>query len=158
MTTPAEQINALLPQLTHEQLTRLIARARALLQLSIDGTEEAESGEVMVVDAIARTLTGMGVECPHAGVLMRAIDSRFRQKLPGLLTYLRNAHPQRQGQIVVLRMGVELLYKDMTNAGYPVTARTLMGHIHRLPAAINRAFPGYARGGMMQWIVRIRES
>jgi len=157
MTTPAEQINALLPQLTHEQLTRLIARARALLQLSTDRDEEVESGEVMVVDAIARTLTGMGVECPHAGMLMRAVDAKFRRKLPGLLTYLRNAHPQRQGQLTVLNMGIELLYKDMTNAGYPVTARTLMGHVHRLPAAINRAFPGYARGGRLPWLVRIRE-
>lgn len=160
MPSAVDQIDALLPQLTREQLERLSARARALAQLSettpADDGETAASGEVMVIDVVAQVLTGMGVECPTAGVLQRAADARFRRKLPGLLSYLRRGHPQRAGQLVLLRLGIELLYLDMTEAGYPTTARTLMGHIHRLPAAINRAFPGYARAGMLAWIVKNR--
>jgi hypothetical protein len=34
-----------------------------------------------------------------------------------------------------------------------VSARTLMSHIHRLPAVINKSFPGYAQAGHLGKII-----
>ena len=44
-------------------------------------------------------------------------------------------------------------HADLCRMEVAVSARTLMSHIHRLPAVINKSFPGYAQAGHLGKII-----
>ena len=77
----------------------------------------------------------------------------YKVKLPPIMKYLRMAG-DKTAQRALLRLGIGLLHHDLVNMGWAVSSRTLMAHIHRMPAAINRGFPGYAQSGLLSMIVR----
>ncbi len=77
----------------------------------------------------------------------------YKTKLPPVQNYLRNAG-NKTAQRALLRLGIGLLHHDMVQLGWAVSSRLMMAHIHRLPAVINRAFPGYAQAGLLHMIIR----
>ena len=80
-------------------------------------------------------------------------DRTFAPKVRDLMPYIRAAHDQRSGQHALLRLGLQLLYDDMTDRQLAVSARTLLANIHRVPAVLNKAFPNYAKAGLLHWVV-----
>lgn len=114
------------------------------------------SEETMVLSCICDVLSSMNVEHFGIEVLRKRTGAAFREKLPGLMRYLKRAHPKRSGQRALLHEGIGLLYQELTASRLPTTASTMANHIHRVPAVIERHYPGYARGGLLRWIVDSR--
>lgn len=109
----------------------------------------------MVADAVAEVLAGLGVErCNRSQLLGCAQYQSMRQKMPELMDYMRRGGSERVVLGAMLRLGIELLYRDLAAQDVPISSRVMLNHVHRLPAIFNRHFPGYAEAGMLHWIIR----
>lgn len=107
-----------------------------------------------ILGAICDFMAFSGVETPHFGVLQRLSNKAFEDKIPAIASYLGSSDLTKLQRRAILFVGVQLLYDNLCEMGIAVTSRTLMSHIHRLPACLNRAFPGYAKMGHLRFIVR----
>lgn len=168
--TALAQINKLLPQLNVNELEQLAMRAKSLASLDGGGNktvvlsdqqradaEDFEVDEKLVLSCITHTMQKLGVDVSSPYMLQKSRDiSAFREKLPGLLNFVRSVGRERRMHMAVLTLGIRLLYEEMHNAEYAISSRTMMRHIHRLPAAINRQFPGYARAGCLDRVLRMQ--
>jgi hypothetical protein len=72
------------------------------------------------------------------------------------MTYLDSV-PKVQ-QRALFRLGIVLLCNNLAEMETPISGMSLMNHIHRIPSLINRAFPGYARLGLLSKIIRAKET
>lgn len=164
MPSTLAQIIKLLPSLNSNELEQLVTRAKSLASLGnadqpnslparID--DEDSSDEMFVLSCIAHTMQKMGADMTSAGMLRSSREiAAFRSKLPALIRFLDKTGPQRQLRHAVLQLGVRLLYDEIASMDRTVSSRTVMQHIHRLPAALDRQFPGYARSGRLGFILR----
>jgi hypothetical protein len=109
-----------------------------------------------VLRAICDFMTYSGLETPHFEGLRRAPQYKaFNDKCAALGLFIGECNRiERQALLVV---GIELLYKNLVDMGIAVSARTLMSHIHRVPAVVNRSFPLYAQNGYLKHIVRAQQ-
>lgn len=155
--------NKRLPELDRGELELLRTRINALLHLKGSEPDAAPLTDqplpptddaLFLLASISDVLRQNGLEFADVSMLQRSNSfASFRNKTPGLMEYLSNAAQMRQHQLAIFRLGVWLLYKDMTSRGLAVSARTLMNSVHRVPAVINAAFPGYASSGMLHLIL-----
>lgn len=156
---PMDRINALLPNLSLDELRMLSGRVRALMEVTPENGQvlEVDDDEGFVLGCIAEQLSRMSIEYVSMKVLrsQRGIAA-FRDKVPGLMKYLSSNDRSRIEQRAILSMGVELLYENLIENGIPVSARMLMAHVHRIPSVLNAAFPGYAKAGLLTWVVKKR--
>jgi hypothetical protein len=74
-----------------------------------------------------------------------AVFPSFKGKCPALIEYLEAAGiKSKTQQWAVLMEGFRILYQDLTAIGLATDASMLMRHVHRLPALLNKEYPGYA--------------
>lgn len=113
--------------------------------------------ELLILDAIVQTLESLGVEFTSSTTLQhRNAYSAFKKKAPDLLRYVKHHTKTRNEARKLLRWGAEMLYRDLTQMGIAVSSSTIMNHIHRMPAVINKNMPGYATAGGIQWLLTKR--
>lgn len=158
-----KQVLALLPKLSAEDklvAERWLKAAKSLLPRNErTKTDPKTDADVeLALAAVVDALAAMGVEFPSAERLRRSKDfPTFAESVPGVIRYMRKGEVQsRNQQRGFLRMGVKLLYENMSEMRIPITARTVMQHFYRLPAVVNANFPGYAQGALLGWIVRAK--
>ena len=160
MTTDSfNQIVAALPTLSTKQRSSLLERLKLLQTISTNektnssGKRDIDS---RVLTVLCNVLRDLGVEYPSLDVLRKSSSyPAFSKKLPDLIEFLSHVGSERIAQDALLKIGLELLYWDMVNwQGVVVSAVTLMSHIHRIPATLNRHFPHYASSGLLKMIVR----
>ncbi len=150
--TGLHDILKLLPQLSSKELARIRHEVTALMGTT---PTQIESDDVLVLDAIARVITTLGMGPCNASVLRKGQQyPAFAKKLPQLIEYLDKVTKDRQQQMGLLDLGFELLYEDLASMHVPISAWTMMNHIHRLPAIFDLHFPGYARAGMLGMLFR----
>jgi hypothetical protein len=157
------KIIPLLPKLDLAELVELEQRVKLLKQtghaVAAASGGELESDESFVLRAIAELLRGMGLGSVSLPLLQRTVAERledghsFREKVPGLMGFLRQQHPSRVGQHALLSYALELLYHNMLHAGFSLSYRTLMANIHRVPMVLDSHFPGYAKLRLLGCIV-----
>ena len=158
-TSNFDQLVESLPTLSNQQVTALSTRLKALQSLS-NGHSETTCGkrdiESRVLSCICEVLRDTGCEFPSVEILRRSVHfSAFVKKLPDLIEFVSQAGDSRIIQDALLKVGLDLLYWDMVNwHDATVSAYTLMQHIHRVPATLNKHFPGYSSSGCLGWIVR----
>lgn len=160
----AKTVLDLLPTLQPHELVTIANRIKSLTQFVPSGdnapTLEQSAREIdgdagVVIQTIAAVLMSMGVEFVSVDNLRKDTGYKtFREKVPDLMTYIRRAAHTRNEQRALLRMGISLLYDNMTKAGFPVSARTIRNNIHRLPSIFNMTFPGYARAGLLSMLLK----
>jgi hypothetical protein len=144
----------LLPKLTESERATLSTRLKALHQFGSGArTPTASYHSDEVLGAVAELLRGHGIEFVSVPVLARMADKQFSGKLPSLFKFLAAQHPNRIGQRSLLLLGLDLLYRDLSKAGVAVTAKVLLANVHRIPATLDKHFPGYARAGMLGFII-----
>lgn len=162
-----QEIIKALPALERGEVERVRAACTAILHLTPDAGDVTEKDKVVqvqgddelwVIHGIRSVLQSLGVEYPGMGLLQRAPEySSFKEKIPGLMEYLRKAHPQRRCQFIILRLGIKLLLDNLRQLGLAISARALLRHIHRLPSVLNAAFPGYAEAGMLGMLIKQKD-
>jgi hypothetical protein len=143
--------------LTTEELGVLRTHVGAMLSLgpsSADRILTASSHDDWVLMGIVDYMRSNQLDLSGVPQLTsgRHYDS-WKVKLPGVIKYLQLAG-DKTAQRAMLKLGIGLLHHDLVQMGWAVTSRLLMAHIHRMPAAINRAFPGYAASGLLNMIIR----
>lgn len=163
MSSRVQRVLAELPHLTRDELEQVrshIGLLRNLGPSEVDTTRTAESKNDgdrqadLTLSAIAQAMRDAGVEyiAPHA--LRRGSNfPAFRDKMPALFQYLTLVGSEQVQQLALLRVGIQLLYDNLTAMNIAVSGRTIMQHIHRIPAVINQAYPGYASGGLLKLVV-----
>jgi len=156
-----KQIIDLLPKLDSDELSELRKRITALSSLGgspeVDGKAGAlrDTRAEMIMEAINHVMSSLGADSASVFVMRRTADyPRLKQKVDSLFEYMRKITGNRVEQQHLLNMSVEMLYQDLVELGIPVTALTIMRHIHRIPAVMNKQFPGYAEAGVLSMILK----
>jgi hypothetical protein len=156
-----EQIAALLLLLGKEELEQVRARAGVLAQaagingrtspaaeLSAPQISADESDIDLVLSEIAALLRDQGVEFASVPMLKRVTNFKsFAEKVPATMKFFRGVTTNRTKLRALIRISISLLYKDLIKMNMAATTRTLMSHWHRVPAVMDKNFPGYARAG-----------
>lgn len=162
--TPMHRIIRLLAQLTPAELDDLSERIKALRQFgsSVPVGYVVQSDEAFVLGCIGEVFTGLGAPTTIL-LLQRAVAERvedgssFREKVPGLMTFLGKAHPQRVGQRALLMLGLEFLVErineEMAFDGPILSYKVVMANIHRIPGVLDLAFPDYFAAGRLSWVI-----
>ena len=147
-----QDVVKILPKLTRAELLQVRARVEALTQHPASADTRKDRKETLVLQTIVSALAARGIDyAPIASLRNHGNLALFRAKLPPLFAYLDNVSPRESR--VLLRLGVDLLYADLLEMGVPVTGRTLMNAIHRIPGVLNKHFPGYAEEGLLSLLV-----
>lgn len=147
--------------LTLEELQQVNAKLRFLLNNGnhTDTQQSCADDELMLL-AISDFFSGRGLEHVNAGTLKRFTGYKaYKEKMAPISQFLKRAagdlvHVER---LALYRTGVELLYTNLSRAGLPVSSRTIMNQIHRIPSILNKAFPGYSQLGLLWLVVRAKE-
>jgi hypothetical protein len=117
------------------------------------GKRDLESRALGVLCAAMRD---MGVEYPSVEMLRKTSQiGAFNRKLPAVMQFISGIGPKRVEQDALLKIAFELLYYDLVTV-YELAASslTLMAQVHRIPAVINRHFPGYAESNLLGMILK----
>jgi len=158
-----DRITKLLPKLTSDELVQLSNRVKSLLSLSsaTNGSNSAgrcDGDTEFVLDCCKYVMLRTGADDNAEHMLRRSVTPDFRNvKVPSLMRFLRRQHPDLVGQRQILIRGLTLLHDDMVEGGYVCSAKTLLAHMHRIPAVLNKHYPHYAQAGMLGWLVRERK-
>jgi hypothetical protein len=128
---------------------RFITQTKALQAIK-PVTDDTTPDDTMVAGCIYDVLKDSGTELFGIAALKKHAGWRaFSSKVPHIMKFIRKAGSERQIHRATLRLGISLLYHELTRAGYPATGFTMMAHIHRVPSMLERAFPGYAASGLL---------
>lgn len=161
MTVNYQTIVQQLPSLSLIELQEIVDRVKALKSLpggQAAATAVPINGDAMgALRAVCEVLADQGIEYTPAFMLARSQEmGAFANKVGHVHAYFERSQLSRNAQGLVFKIAVGLLYQNMVEIGLPVSARNVMRQIHRVPAVLNRAFPGYAARGMLSWIARGR--
>ena len=147
-------VMARLPHLSATELTTLSARVKALQQVAGNAPAETTLADT-VLETISEVLRGYGVDMASAMMMKRSHNfGAFSDKIPGLTAWMDQITRNRIEQRAVLTIAVDLLYQDLKHLTLPITGRTMMNHIHRIPAVMDASFPGYAKYGLLRMLIR----
>jgi hypothetical protein len=168
MSAAFDEIAKLLHSLTADELAEVRARAGILLQsggrpaasaptttAAKIAAPPAESADLdIIVQEIAAYFQREGLEYVSEAMLKRTANYRsFEAKAIASLPYFRKVSSQRVRLRAIIRLAIRLLHKDMQAMNVAVSVRTLMNHWHRVPAVIDKNFPGYAKIGMLRLLI-----
>lgn len=154
------QAQRLIVQMSPEHQQKLIQSINALNQLK--GKQlTTESGTPIndwTLNDIVQVLSSKGIEFTTPATLSRRCTSisAYRDKIKAMDGFLSSV-PNRVQQRALFRTGIILLCHNLAEMNVPVSGLAIMNHIHRIPALVDRAFPGYARHGLLRMIIRSRE-
>jgi len=150
------KVKALLPTLSAAELRDVRAGVQSLLSLApAEPESDLDTDQFQVLAAVTEVLRSLGAEQVSVPVLKMAAvrDRSLPGKVRDLMAYIHDGHPSKSGRAALLRLGIQLLYEDMTSRRNAVSARTILANIHRVPAVLNKAFPNYAKAGLLGWVV-----
>lgn len=148
---------ASLPQLTQAQLSDVLSRVK-VLSLTTEAPVRKGKREFgqRVLKEIVDFFRKEGVDCPTVHQLQKSqAYVQSRDKFGSLAEFLEQVSKQRLVQDAILGQAIALLYHDLLQWGVAVSAHTLLRQIHRLPATLNRHFPGYVQSGLLTKIVKV---
>ena len=130
-----------------------VAKERAPLRLArygMFGGLPATNDVSLYMDCIADQMRALGVEVVHPAFLNKHNNTAFKTRCTMVSSYLQGLN--RDERIKMVSMGITLLYHNLLEQGFPVTSFVIMNHFHRIPAMLNKAFPGAAENGYLSVI------
>jgi len=140
-----------LRQLSASQRAEVRAYLAGLEALGSDPTAQALSGGHLWTFFIEQCVRlGLGSYMPKA---VRSAIARHSGLLEQYLDTAAPGSPQviRRG---ILATGIELLHADLRRRAIPINVTVLANNLGNLPAVLDRAFPGYAKAGMLAMIIK----
>lgn len=159
MSSDLHEITHRLPHLSAFELDQLHERIKALKHMGGNGNSNEATkvaGDLdIVLDVIVRVMRRNGHDYSNAKMLQRSRNyNAFTQKVPALMEYLKAATGNRLEQCGILEISVRLLCHEIKHWEVPITDQLVMVNIDRIPAVINKHFPGYAKHGMLKMLVK----
>ena len=141
-----------LPQNQRQELHSWIL-ASASLEHAVVTTDERA-----VAEAICNSVDALSGGKSHVLQLQRHNGWKaFVEKVPQVLDFIREGGcADRLEQMMMVRIGIKYLYRQLTDSGYTATSYTIMAQFHRVPAIINSQFPGFARCKLLGKIARYK--
>lgn len=110
----------------------------------------AETDVELVLSEIAGHLREQGIEFVSVSMLKKVQGfGKFAEKIPAVMIFFRKITTNRVKLRALIRIAIALLYKDLARMNISASTRTMMNHFHRVPAVLNRNFPGYAQSGLL---------
>lgn len=163
MTAAYDQVVAALPHLTPEERGKIKQRLDMLqsiastqtLTAAVEDAKPATGSDLAddLLAAICAEVMRASGERANPHQLRRTPQFRsFREKAEALEPFVRDNTSDRTERRALLSVAVRLLYDTIVTEGLAASARTLMLHVHRAPAVLDRAFPGYAASG---WLIKV---
>jgi hypothetical protein len=151
-----DQVLRLLPRLTKHELDEVKEQINLLRTVGPSTQREVGDEASELLQAIVTFLSSRGLEY-NTMAMLRKVDQyeAFADKAKNVFRFMKGVEGRTKKR-AFLSLAAELLYDDLTSMDVAVSARTMMSHTHRIPAVINKNFPGYARAGMLGIIVRTR--
>jgi hypothetical protein len=145
-----------LHQLSGTELEQVRQRIATLRHVGPSQPQQAGDEALLLLDVIVEFLASRGLELNRVAMLRRVSQYQvFADKAGDVFRFMRGVESRTQRHAFLL-LAVELLYDDLADMGISVSARTMMSHVHRIPAVVNRSFPFYAEAGMLGKIVGAR--
>lgn len=129
-----------------------------------DGVSEVDentSAGRRVFRVVAEEMQAAGLADMKAVSFFRLRNRRdFSAKAERLVKFLREQHKDRQVQDGILRIGVQLLIKYFRryaeqNDNVVITTEMIVRNIAKIPARLDREFPGYGACGMLHLLIKI---
>ena len=154
-----DQLVDQLPKLSQGQRSTLLDRLKVLQSINSDAKTSTPGKRDIgsrVLTILCTMLRDLGVEHPSLSMLQKNSQyPAFARKLPSVMEFIAGVGSSRIAQDALLKIALELLYWDIVNiSGEAVSSFTIMSQIHRVPAVVNKSFPGYSSSGLLKFIVR----
>ena len=149
----------LVPTLTAEQTSELLTRFKLLSKTNDKPHVGKQQFGERVLQALCTVLRKNNVETPSVTTLRKsAAYVNSREKLQDLQTFFEKISQSKMVQDAILKEAIQLLYYDLVQwKGVSISSHTMLKQIHRIPATLNKSFPGYAASGMLTKIVKAKE-
>jgi hypothetical protein len=146
------EIKKALTSLNPHELDDLLRAITALRQFgtATPADDKAYPEKEMMLRILHDTLEAVGCPCPFPVLRNMVKGSDFTTKMDVLIKFCDGL--TKQERYAVLKLGTTLMVNDLQQIGVTITPGTAVRCIHRIPAAINRAFPNYARYGHLKII------
>ena len=142
-----------LPQLSVGQLSDLSSRIKLLAKTSTKqhiGKQDFGDRVLQSISIIMRKVDGASA----IALRKSAAYASHKQKIEDLSTFFESISKSKLVQDSILRMAIEYLYVDLLEWGVPVSSHTMLKQMHRIPATLNKHFPGYAQSGLLTKLVK----
>lgn len=141
-----------LPNLTKDQASEVLSRIKLLgVVKEHDGKQDFGS---RVLQAITEVLRKNNIEATSVHFLKKSVAyGNAKGKLDDLSAFFDNISKSRMMQDAILREAIQLLYYDLVNLELAISSHTILNHIHRIPATLNRHYPGYVDSGLLTKII-----
>ena len=148
-----------LPALSKAEMQQVKARVTVLSQGPSGQVNHADTDVLLVLSVIQAVMFSRGADMTTVAGLQRAAQYRsMADKVPALVGYLHRAGIKDRIEVrAILSIAVDLLYRDLTQMGLTTSSRTIMQHLHRIPAVLNKQFPGYAKMGWLGMLLRTKQ-
>jgi hypothetical protein len=157
MSISLQDILSKLPTLSSPELAEIRGRIQHLTQGNgaVNGMVSCDKDVQIVLDVIYRTMQSAGADITPPSQLQKTAQFKvMADKIVLVMSYLWDCGIRDQVKVrAVLMIAVDLLYRDLCVMGVSVSSRTIMQHFHRIPATLQKHFPGYARGKILWAIV-----
>lgn len=158
MASTLAEIIAAVQKLSEADQDKVIASIQALRTFNKGPSVQIDKDtgdEGIMLQAIADILVELGIEHTTAMRLTKATAYKtFHEQFLGLQPWLDKQGLSRNEKRLLMRIGVDMLYRDLSGMGIPIGSRMIMTHIGRLSVVLNAAFPGYAELGVLKLVVR----
>ena len=145
-----------LPNLSVEQLTNLNSRIKLLFDVAVvERNGKADFG-MRLLNALCSVLRKHRVETPSIHTLAKSpVYAASKAKIHDLADFFEGVSKSKLIQDAILAIGIGCLYDDMLSwTGTSISSHTLLRHVHRIPAALNKNYPGYAASGLLPKLVK----
>lgn len=153
-------VKALLPKLDAagraevKQLLQALSQFDPVITIKRGKVDHAADDEGIVLASFHRVMIANGLDHSTPFVMKRLSGYKaFKDKVPGLIKFARNAAPNRVVQLAVLDLGWGLVHRYMTSMQIAVTPQAVMNHAHMMVPCVEQAFPGYIRNGLLKFVV-----
>jgi len=151
-----------LDKLSVDEMKELRSRLNALISLSGGGKFDPRStgkNDSMVLQCVSTVLAGKGLGFFNVQKIRNQIDYPvFVEDVRLLMKFLDRAGIKGdKARRSILITGVDRLVRDFHDWNRPVSAKAIIENIDLVPAALDRAFPDLAAGGVLGMIVRQEE-
>lgn len=147
---------AQIPTLTKEQRDEALIRFKLISKGVVKEHNGKQDVGERILQAICTVMKKNNVDCPSVLTLKKsAAYGQSKEKFNDLQTYIEYLSKSKLIQDSILREAISLLYHDLLQwQGVAVSSHLILRQVHRIPAVVNKSFPGYAASGLLSMIVK----